>query len=62
MEYEIDAGTTKREKRFGWNIDMALKDMITPVNMEKIRNEAKVFEYKHVSKTAAISHLLMDLF
>lgn len=62
MEYEIDAGTTKREKRFGWNIDMALKDMITPVNMKKIRNEAKVLEYKHVNKTAAISHLLMDLF
>jgi len=37
MEYEIEKGATSRQTRFGWNCDMALKDMIKPENMKKIR-------------------------
>ena len=62
MEYEIDIGTTKREKRFGWNMDMALKDMIKPINMKKIRDKGKLLKHKPTNKTSLISCLLIDLF
>lgn len=61
MEYEIDAGTTKREKRFGWNMDMALKDMIKPENIKKIKEEARLMEEKRQNIHTGKNSFLLDL-
>lgn len=50
MDYEIDAGTTERKTRFGWNCDMALKDMIKPENMKKIREDYTKLQEKRKAK------------
>lgn len=41
MEYEKNVENTERKGRFGWNCDMALKDMIKPQNIQKIRSDYK---------------------
>lgn len=50
MKYEIDVGTTDRKSRFGWNLDMSLKDMIKPANMKKIREEYQKLTQKRKEK------------
>ena len=50
MKYEIDVGTTDRKSRFGWNLDMSLKDMIKPANMKKIREEYQKLIQKRKEK------------
>ena len=63
MKYEIDAGTTDRKTRFGWNTEMALKDMIKPENMQKIKDDYNKLQEKRALKECKNKYeLLLDLF
>ncbi len=64
MEYELKKEKELQRGRFGWNCDMALKEMIKPENMKKIRDDyAKLQEkrYKKALEKKENTGLLYDV-
>jgi len=61
MEYEEQLESTDRKKRFGWNLEMSLKDMIKPENMKKIRDDYQRLTEKRKNKKNITSDCLIDI-
>lgn len=61
MQYELEIENTDRKIRFGWNMDMSLKDMIKPENIKKIRDEYSKCLEKHNKSKKNSSSLLFDI-
>lgn len=61
MKYEFDICSSDRKKRFGWNLDMSLEDMIKPENIKKIREDYIALYNKRKSKNTFDKDLLIDI-
>lgn len=61
MAYEFDDKAQGKSGRFGWNVDMSLKEMIKPENIKKIRENAEKLREKRALKPVGAEKLI-DLF
>ncbi len=60
IEYEFNSYDTDRNKWFGWNMDMPLKEMIKPDNMKKIREDYQKLIEKRLKQKTKYSNSLFE--
>ncbi len=62
MDYEIEETDYGKKQRFGWNVDMPLKDMIKPENMAIIKENYKKLVEKKYGKNTNLNSNLIEIF